>query len=276
MKTILALTDFTASSVNAVNYAADLAYSINANLVLLHAIPFPIAVSEISVPGDFIDDMMEASQKDMDVLSESVQSRTSRKINVTTEIKIGTVEQEIENISSKQRPLAVIMGIRSGKSFERALMGSTTFHIMNHVGFPTLIIPEGVHFHEIKTIGMACDLKQTDRQLPFETIKEWLYLFKSKLEIIHIEDRNGNLHSEKTIESIIIQNRLQVFEPRFHILYGDDMATELNDFMKKNPLDLLMVFPRNHGIFGLFHKKKSTYIARNHQVPILSIHDIKR
>ena len=145
------------------NYAADLAYSINANLVLLHAIPFPIAVSEISVPGDFIDDMMDASQKDMNELSETIQSRTRGKITVTTEIKIGTIEQEIENISSKERPLAVVMGIRPGRSFERALMGNTTFHIMNHVGFPTLIIPDGVFFFFIKTIWMASDLKQTDR-----------------------------------------------------------------------------------------------------------------
>lgn len=276
MKTILALTDFTESSVNAVNYAADLAYSINANLVLLHAIPFPIAVSEISVPGDFIDDMMDACQKDMDELTEKIKSRTRGKITVTTEIKIGTVEQEIENISSKERPLAVIMGIRSGKSFERALMGSTTFHIMNHVGFPTLIIPEGVKFGGMNSIGMACDLKQTDGQLPFETIKEWLYLFKSKLEIIHIEASNGVLHSDQTIESIIIQHRLQVFNPQFHLLTGDDMVGELNEFVKTNPLDLLMVFPRNHGIFGLFHKKKSTFIAKHLQVPILSIHDIKK
>ena len=76
MKTILAPTDFSASSINAVNYAADLALSINANLVLFHAIPFPIAVSEISIPGDFIDDMMEASQKDMEELvRRSVQNK---------------------------------------------------------------------------------------------------------------------------------------------------------------------------------------------------------
>jgi nucleotide-binding universal stress UspA family protein len=276
MKTILALTDFTASSINAVNYAADLAYSINANLVILHAIPFPIAVSEISVPGDFIDDMMEASQRDMDELSESIKSRTSGKITVTTEIKIGTVEQEIENISSKERPMVVIMGIRSGKSFERALMGSTTFHIMNHVGFPTLIIPEGVHFRGIKSIGMACDLKQTNRQLPFETIKEWLYLFTSNLDIIHIEDRNGILHSEQTSESINIQNRLHNFKPRFHFLNGADISGELSEFIKAHPLDLLMVFPRKHGIFGLFHKKQSTAIVTRFQLPILSIHDIRK
>jgi nucleotide-binding universal stress UspA family protein len=276
MKSILALTDFTKSSVNAVNYAADLAYSVNANLVLLHAIPFPIAISEISVPGDFIDDMMDASAREMEELAKTLRSRTRSKINITTEIKIGTVEQEIENISSRERPLAVVIGIRSGKSFERALMGSTTFHVMNHQGFPTLVIPEGVRFREIKTIGMACDLKQTERQLPFETIKEWLYLFTSKLEIIHMEDRNGNLHSEQTVESITIQNRLQVFKPRFHFLNGNDMAEELNEFIKTHPVDLLMVFPRKHGIFGLFHQKKSTFIASHHQLPILSIHDIRK
>ena len=254
MKTILALTDFTASSVDAVNYAADLAFSIKAKLVLLHAIPFPIAVSEISVPGDFIDDLMDASQRYMDELSETIQYRTRGKITVTGEIKFGTVEQEIEHISTKERPLAVVMGIRSGKSFERALMGNTTFHIMNHVPFPTLIIPEGVHFDEIRTIGMACDLKHTDRQLPFETIKEWLYLFTSKLEIIHMEDPGGNLRFQSA-ESMIIQNHLHFFKPRFHFLNGENVVMELHEYMKTHPLDLLMVFPRKHGIFGLFHKK---------------------
>jgi nucleotide-binding universal stress UspA family protein len=276
MKTILAPTDFSTSSINSVNYAADLAYSINAKLILLHAIPFPIAVSEISVPGDFIDDMMDASQKDMDDLFENIQARTKGKITVTTEIKIGTIEQEIENISTKERPLVVVMGIRSGKSFERALMGSSTFHIMNHIGFPTLIIPETARFHEIKTIGMACDLKQVDDKLPFETIKEWLYLFKSSLEIIHIAAHNRDLKAEQATESVAIQNHLSAFKPRFHFLNGDNIAEELNEFVKTFPLDLLMVFPRKHGIFGLFHKKNSTFIVTHNQLPILSIHDIKK
>jgi nucleotide-binding universal stress UspA family protein len=276
MKTILAPTDFSVSSINAVNYAADLAYSINAKLVLIHAIPFPIVVSEISVPGDFIDDMMDASQRDMDELYEQIQSRTKGKISISTEIKIGSIEQEIENISSKERPLAVIMGLRSGKTFERALMGNSTFHIMNHVGFPTVIIPEGVHFREIRTIGMACDLKQMDGQLPFETINEWLYLFKSSIEIIHISAPGKDLKSEQAAESVAIQNRLQTFKPRFHFLSGDNIAEELNEFIKTHPLDLLMVFPRNHGIFGLFHKKKSTFIVTHQQLPILSIHDVKK
>ena len=275
MKTILAPTDFSSSSVNAVNYAADLAYAIHAKLVIFHAMHFPIAVSEISIPGDFIDDMMDTSQKEMDLLLENIQVRTRGRITVTTEIKIGSVEQEIENISSRERPLAVVMGIRSGKSLERALMGSSIFHAMNHIGFPTLIIPEHFSFHEIKSIGMACDLNHADDNLPFETIKEWLYLFKSKLEVIHVADRKRTLQAEQTVESITIQNRLNIFKPRFHFLSGENITEGLHEFIKIQPLDLLMVFPRKHGIFSLFHKKQSKSIISLHQVPILSIHGVK-
>ncbi len=275
MKTILATTDFSASSINAVNYAADLALSIKANLVLFHAIPFPIAVSEISVPGDFIDDMMEVGQRDMDDLSEKIQRRTKGKIPISTDIKIGAVELEIENISSKEKPLAIIMGIRAGKSFERALMGSSIFHIMNHVGFPTIIVPENVQFNEIKNIGMACDFKKIDEKIPFETITEWLSLFKANLEIINIAIRDKDFKAEQVAESISLETRLHAFEPHFNFLTSENIAEELNEFVINHPLDLLMVFPRKHGLFNLFHKKKSKSIISHSQLPVLSIHSGK-
>jgi len=275
MKTILAPTDFSASSLNAVNYAADLAFSIKAKLVLFHAIPFPIAVSEISVPGEFMDDIMDAGQRDMDDLYEKVLKRTKDKIRVSTVIRIGSVEQEIENISSNERPLAIVMGIRSGKTLERALMGSSIFHIMNHAGFPTLIIPENVRFSEIKNIGMACDFKRVDEKLPFETITEWLYLFQARLEVINIASRDSDFKAGQVAESIALQTRLTRFNPQFHFMTGNNIPDELDKFIKIHPLDLLMVFPRQHGVFKLFHKKKSKNIITHNQIPILSIHDIK-
>ncbi len=117
MKTILAPTDFSSSSLNAVNYAADLALSINAKLVLFHAIAFPIAISEVSVPGEVIDDMVDVDHRDMDNLRKILEERTNRKITITTDVRIGNVEQEIDNICLKEKPLAIVMGIRSGKKF---------------------------------------------------------------------------------------------------------------------------------------------------------------
>jgi nucleotide-binding universal stress UspA family protein len=273
MKTILAPTDFSSSSMNAVYYAADLALAINAKLVLFHAIHFPVAVSEISLPGDFIDDMLEVADKEMKDLYDDIQTRTHNKLVVATDIKIGSVEREIENLTLIERPLAVVMAIRADKTMERALMGSTVFHIMNYIGFPTLIIPEGVHFTKLKTIGIACDLKFTDDKIPFETVTEWLYLFKSKLEIINVSGRNRDLKTDQMAESISIQARLKSFDPGFHFLNSNNIAEELKEFTKVHPVDLLMVFPRKHGIFKFFHKSRSKSIVTQTSVPILSIHE---
>ncbi len=182
MKTILAPTDFSTSSINAVSYAADLALSIKANLVLFHAIPFPIAVSEISVPGDFIDDIMDVGRKDMDELCEKIRLRTKGKISIKTGVTIGAVEIEIENISSKEKPLAIVLGIRNGKSLERALMGSTVFHIMNHVSYPTLVVPEYVQFNEIKNIGLACDFKKSGEEIPLKPLQNGCLFLKPILK----------------------------------------------------------------------------------------------
>lgn len=270
MKTILAPTDFSTSSINAVSYAADLALSIKANLVLFHAIPFPIAVSEISVPGDFIDDIMDVGRKDMDELCEKIRLRTKGKISIKTGVTIGAVEIEIENISSKEKPLAIVLGIRNGKSLERALMGSTVFHIMNHVSYPTLVVPEYVQFNEIKNIGLACDFKKSGEEIPFETITEWLSLFKANIEIINIANKKDSKADQLT-ESATLETRLHSFRPHFNYLTSDNIGDELNVFVNTHPLDLLVVFPRKHGVFGLFHKSKSRFIINHSQLPILSI-----
>ena len=46
MKTILVPVDFSPSSLNASNYALDLANSVNAELVLLHVFEFPVLYPE--------------------------------------------------------------------------------------------------------------------------------------------------------------------------------------------------------------------------------------
>ena len=82
------------------------------------------------------------------------------------------------------------------------------------------------------------------------------------------------MKAEQTAESISIQNRLNVFKPSFHFLNGENIAEGIDEFSKTEPIDLLMVFPKEHGILGLFHKKQSKSIVSHSLLPILSIHDV--
>ena len=273
MKTILAPTDFSASSINAVNYAADLALAVGAQLVLCNAVQFPIAVSEINVPAIVMDNLIEMGNEELEALTDSLKIRTRNKISISSEVLYGQVEQQIELMSSKKKPLAIVMGIKPGKSFERALLGSTIFHTINYIPYPLLIIPEHVRFSSIREIGLACDLKNINDVMPFDNIKEWLSLFKARLHIIYVSVENKTFKADQLSESISIQNRFTSFNPQFHFLEGQNLTDELNDFSKLHHLDLLIVIPRTYGIFRYFHKKHSRNLISHIQIPVLSIHD---
>jgi len=274
MKTILAPTDFSASSINAVNYAADLASAINAQLVLFNAVQFPVAVSELSLPESVMDEIIEMGNNDLEELVNKVKNRTNEKIAISSEVMFGTVEQQIELMSARKRPLAIVMGFKPGKTFQRGLMGSTLFHTMNHIPYPLLIVPENFQFSQIREIGLACDLENIAETLPFETIKEWLSLFKARLNIVYVTVNNKEFRASQLSESISIKNRFQSFDTAFHFLEGSNLGDELNHFAKQKKLDLLIVMPRTNGMYRLFHKKHSKNLITHNQIPVLSIHDL--
>ena len=274
MKTILAPTDFSASSINAVNYAADMALAVNAQLNLINAVQFPIAASELSLPESVMDEIIDMGNSDLEELANRLKKRTNEKISISSEVLFGPVEQQLELMSASKRPLAIVMGIKPGKTFERALLGSTVFHTMNHIPYPLLIIPENFQFSPVREIALACDLEDIEENIPFETIKEWLSLFNARLHIVYVSVKNKEFRTSQLSESVSLQNRFASFTPKFHFLEGSDLGDELNHFAKSMNLDLLIVIPRTYGIFKPFHKKHSKKLIRHNQIPVLSIHEL--
>ena len=58
MKTIIVPTDFSEISNNAAFYAAEMANAIKADILLSHIVSLPMAMSEVSIPPETIDLMM--------------------------------------------------------------------------------------------------------------------------------------------------------------------------------------------------------------------------
>ena len=57
MKTIIVPTDFSPVSINAMHYAANMASSIGASIILFHAYQIPVAFSEVPVVSISIEEM---------------------------------------------------------------------------------------------------------------------------------------------------------------------------------------------------------------------------
>lgn len=272
MKTILALTDFSPFSLHAVEYAADLAEDIHAQLIIFNAIPFPVNFSEFHVPMALMEDMLDSGNKDLDELTEKMKRRTKGKISISSESVIGSAESHIRLIADKIKPLAIVMGLTPGKSFDRALLGSLVFYTISHVSYPVLIIPDNTHYVPIREIGLACDLEDIENSTPFEPIKEWLSLFKASLHVIYVTVRKEEFKSGQLSESITLQNHLKSFRPKFHFIEGQKLYEELNDFAKTYKLDMLMVIPKDHGISNVLQHHHSRKVITHNEIPVLALH----
>jgi nucleotide-binding universal stress UspA family protein len=272
MKTIMATTDFTPCSVNAVNYAADLAVSLNAKLVLLNVVVVPMAASEVTVTESFFEDMAGMADQDLDNLKSSLKERTGGKIDLVTKVVLGTVAAQIKEVADEYQPFAIIMGKRAGNSLERILLGSSTLSSVKHNPYPILIIPEHVQFKGIHKIALACDLQNVSDTIPFKLLSDWISVFNPTLEIVHLSKREQDFNSLDASESVSLENHLSKFKPVFHFLVGDKLAERLNGYALDQQLDLLVIVPKKHGFLALFDKKHSGDIIVHNNSAILAIH----
>jgi len=272
MKTIIAATDFSSSSLNAVNYAADLAESLNAKLVLLNVVEIPMAASEVPVPETVFEDMVSMADHDLDNLVLGLMDRSEGKLDLSTKVVLGTVATQIKEVSDDYQPFAIVMGKKAGNSLERILLGSSTLSSVKHNPYPILIIPENVRFKGIQKIGLACDLQNVVDTIPFKLLTAWLSAFNPSLDIIHLSKREQDFNSLDVSESISLENHLNQFKPKFHFLVGEKLAERLNQYALEQQLDLLVIVPKKHGFLAMFDKKHTGDIIVHNNTAILAVH----
>jgi nucleotide-binding universal stress UspA family protein len=272
MKTIISPVDFSATSLNAAQYAADLALATGAKLVLVNVFQLPISVTEIAISDTVFNDILDISKDDLDELAFTLKERTSGKIDIETEVATGTIEGEIEASVIREKPFALVMGIQDSSGMERFFLGSNTLHAIRHIFCPILAVPEQAVFHDIKKIGLACDLDHSTN-IPFDKVAEWLSEFNASLDIIHV-NKSEKTSSNEVSESLTIHNMLNKFRPNFHFLRGKDLSSELHDFSNLQSLDLLIIFPKQHGFGEVFGEKHAKKIILHQQIPVLAVHTI--
>lgn len=271
MKTIIAPTDFSNSSINAVYYAADLAESTSALLVLLNVVEVPVAASEIPVAESVFDGLVNLAGQDLDRLKSEVYSRCKGNIEINSKVIMGSVATEIKEVSEELHPFAIVMGKREGNSMARILLGSSTLSTVKHNPYPILIIPDHISFKGIHKIGLACDLRNVET-IPFKLLDDWLSVFSPTLDIIHLSKHERDFKSLDVAESIFLEHHLNKFRPKFNFLTGDKLVDQLNDFASEHQLDLLIVVPKKHGFLALFDKNHASEIIIHNNSAILSIH----
>jgi len=92
MKTLVVPTDFSSVSVNALNYAVDMAQAINAGLMLLHVYNVPVSFTEAPVApvtSISLEEVKRSSVEMLEDLKKNLIIQTAGKIQVYSESRLG-------------------------------------------------------------------------------------------------------------------------------------------------------------------------------------------
>lgn len=275
MKTIIAPTDFSPASLNAVNYAADMACVTNCELLLLYVFPYAVVTGEVPITV-YGDDNSKAYQKEkLDKLREDLLYRTRDRIKITARIEEGDVRVKIEEYCLLMNPYAVVLGPETAGRIGEIIGAAITTEAIKNLQWPVIIVPVNVHFANIKRVGLACDFKQVVNTIPVKEIKAVIKEFNAELHVLHVHDDAGVAYDVDTIEeSGWLQEMFYDVQPKYHLINNDNIEEGIEQFADSNKLDMLIVVPKKHGILhNLFAKSHSKRLALHSHVPVLSVHE---
>lgn len=275
MKTIVAPTDFSPVSLNAVYYAADMARVTGCSLSLLHITSIPVVLGDAQFPVFVaLNDANNGSEK-LESLKNELHSRTNDEVKIYAIIREGNIVTEIRSYCKIVQPYSIVMGAETAGGLGSMLGNAFTIDAIKELKWPVIVVPEDARFTNIRTIGLACDFKDVPNTIPIEEIRKIVNEFGAELHVLHVSETASEATNPESVEQGgWLQEMLFGLNPSYHFINNIDIEKGIDEFVEKNNFDMLIVVPKKHDLLHkLFAPSWSNRLVLHSHVPILAVHE---
>lgn len=267
MKTILVATDYSSVANNAVEFAANLARDLEAELILFNVYKVSIHASNSLASSSTFENIAKRNEERLKEYAQDLENRFDVKVN--SQIGKDDTVESLRDCSLKLSADLLVMGIESNLT-EYKLFGNTTTSAIKLMQIPILIIPNDIQYNGIHKITYACDVSYLNEACQLSMLKDFVKSFNASLEILHVlsnSESQKNEELEQRINNILSDfNHSFVYEQNSSIKDGIELGLE------KSPTDLLVMVPHKLGFFESIIKGSYTrQLALNTRVPMLAI-----
>lgn len=295
MRTILVPIDYSDNSLSILTYALEIARVAGMDVIAFHAF-FPIMSPPAAYDAaDVVLALEEGKTRELESFAENARqlaaqayalqaslitgSGTDRTISDFDGIKIscitrmgGAFEQIIRAIRLYKADL-VVMGMQEGEALSQALLGSTTISVMQESNVPVLAVPKGAVFNGFRSVLFAADLHHLNAHTDLHLLRDFVEPFHPKLQVLHL------YRTEKQFEEFEAQGALEALSRNFRDVSYDvsfdlreDVAAGIQEYIKEQQADLLVLIPRKHTFFErLLGKSITGKITAYPSVPLLAL-----
>lgn len=272
MLKILVPTDFSPEAKNACLYAYEFARYTNSSLLLYHAIPLPIAVTDIPFENFYLDE-----QQEIELLHDSFKRFILEHNLDPSMVEVSATVTSNNNISDgiqttfKQYDCdLIIMGTHGASGISEIILGSNTAKLISQAKIPIIAIPASYRFEPIYHMVYSSDLKNLAEEL--SVIIPFSKVFQAVLEIFYFdyvgpESEQLMLEAEKHIKEFAYKNvSLQVKKGKIQLSVAENLKEQINP---KNTQMLVMYRAEHSWLDNLLLGSNTRKLVMEPSIPIM-------
>jgi len=261
MNTVIVPIDFSETSLNAANYAAQLLTGhYGVTMVLYHS------YSKASEA--------ESANESLEKLKAGILKEHIVKMEVLAHEESDFVDG-LEKAARHRRADLVIMGITGKSAIAQVFFGSNTLKMAERKVCPVLIVPENATFSPIKNVMLTSDFKNTLNTTPSVPIKDFLDVFKPQLHIVNVDNEHYiSLTENYETEKQELKQMFADYNPEFYFMRLFDVDEAINLFAESRNIDLIIAVQKNRSFIGkLLNGSRTKTLTYHSKMPIMIMHE---
>ncbi len=276
MKKILLPTDFSANSVNAIQYAVNLFKDKECTFYLLNTYTPVLYDTEYILYSSTQPNLEEIYHKNSLNGLQKVKRRITNKFkNPKHQFELISafnilIEELRDQVKEKNIDL-VIMGTQGATGAQEILMGTNTVQAIKRLRCPLLAIPSEYEYTTPDNILFPTDYELTYNSEQLKLLKEIVESYNSKLNILHVMEKK-ELSPEKDKNKKILAEEMKKVKHQFYSVEKKSITDVIYKFQQEHPTDMLVMINNKHSFFeNLLFRPVINKIGFHVKVPFLVI-----
>jgi nucleotide-binding universal stress UspA family protein len=266
MKTIIAGTDFTPSSLNACRYAAFMASKLNCKLTLFNLFEAPLMHSNSGLYGITYASQRNTSDKKTQNLINKLKQEFP-KVKIDHFVTSGSFRETLEDFISRHLVEAVVMGLGTRDRISKFIYGSHGVNIAAKIDAPVIIIPEAYTNYRLSYVLLAVDNQEKLKKTPLLELDRLARQVKARTTPVHIRTEI-EMFDPKTSFVKLSGKSLPI-----KTIESKDLESGIKKYLKDHKADMIAIISKKHSVFyNLFSESNTKKLAFISKVPVMALH----
>lgn len=279
MRTILVPVDFTSTTENAAQLAAEWAKQFEyTHIILLKTSKesefdyLHIAEGHSFVNEENVNSLLERTSSLLNKLSNIILEK-SPNLKVSTAVSDWTLTKSIHDLLKDQPSVElIVLGSDDQSSSSESFVSENIISIARTSPVKTLIVPNGYHYNTVKNILIPCDvngIKKLDRLFHHKSVIQQQDVHLMFLNIHTAEKNEGNNDKKKELQEYIHEYLTEI-PSSIHYSHDENIINGILNFASLNATDLIIALPGRHSfLYYMASRSISEGIYQNVNQPVL-------